>query len=100
VEQALHLFPQIRIAHYDLGILDAENKDYSGAQVELETAIRLDPSQADAHYRLAEVYRAERKLELAAAQLRQVREIQQQKEKKLFREISGGAPGSAQEVAP
>ena len=90
IEQALHGFPEIRIAHYDLGVLDAEDRDYSHAQAELETAIRLDPSQADAHYRLAEVYRAEGKPQLAAQQIRDVSNIHQQKEQNLLREISGG----------
>jgi Tfp pilus assembly protein PilF len=91
VEQALHLFAGIRIAHYDLGVLDAQSRDYAHAEEELKVAIRLDPSQADAHYRLAEVYRAQGKPQLAGEQLEQVREIQQQTERKLFREISGGS---------
>jgi tetratricopeptide (TPR) repeat protein len=91
IEQALHLFGGIRIAHYDLGVLDAQSKDYARAEEELQVAIRLDPFQADAHYRLAEVYRAEGKRQLARQQLKQVKEIQQQKERKLFREISGGS---------
>jgi tetratricopeptide (TPR) repeat protein len=91
IEQALRLFPGIRIAHYDLGVLDAESRDYSHAEEELKLAIRLDRSQADAHYRLAEVYRAEGEPQLASEQINQVKEIQQKKERKLFREISGGS---------
>jgi tetratricopeptide (TPR) repeat protein len=91
IEQALHLFPGIRIAHYDLGLLDAQSRHYADAEQELKVAIRLDPSQADAHYRLAEVYRAEGEAQLASEQLKQVRQIQQRREKNLFREISGGS---------
>jgi tetratricopeptide (TPR) repeat protein len=90
IQQGLRLFPAIRIAHYDLGILDAEDKDYVHAEAELKSAIGLDPSQADAHYRLAQVYRRAGEPELAAEQLREVAEIHQRKERNLLQEISGG----------
>lgn len=43
-------------AHYQLGVLLADQHKYEDAARELNEAIRLDPKQAMPHYRLARVY--------------------------------------------
>lgn len=91
-ERAIYHFPDIRIAHYDLGIIDAAEKHYAAAEAEFKQAIRLDPSRVEARYRLAEVYRAEGKISLAKAELSEVGQIHQQHSEKLLNEISGGQP--------
>jgi tetratricopeptide (TPR) repeat protein len=91
IEQAIRLYPALRIAHLDLGILDAQAKRYAQAEGELKEAIRLDASQADARYRLAQVYRAEGKTQLAQVELKTVGAIHRREEEKLYKEISGPA---------
>ena len=44
-KQALRLFPDIRIAHYDLGVLASEEGNCAEAAAELKEAIRLDPKR-------------------------------------------------------
>lgn len=90
--QAIGRFPNIRIAHYDLGILDAAARDYAGAEAEFKEAIRLDPSRVEARYRLAQVYRAEGKSTLANSELGEVGRIHQRRADKLLDEIFGGPP--------
>ncbi|MGH9377290.1 MAG: tetratricopeptide repeat protein [Terriglobia bacterium] len=94
VEQAIRGFPKIRVAQFDLGILDAGDKNYPKAESELREAIALDPSRVEAHYRLAQVYRAEGKSQLAAAELKAVADIHHTQEEKLYKEISGAPPAS------
>lgn len=94
-EQAIRVFPKIRIAQYDLGILDTTGKNYQKAETELRAAIALDPARVEAHYRLAQVYRAEGKSRLAAAELKAVADIHQTQEEKLYKEISGGPSPAA-----
>lgn len=91
-ERAIVRFPDIRIAHYDLGILDATEKHYASAEAEFKQAIRLDPTRVEARYRLAQVYRAEGKSSLAKAELSEVGQIHQRHSEKLLDEISGGQP--------
>ncbi|MGH9396574.1 MAG: tetratricopeptide repeat protein [Terriglobia bacterium] len=93
-EQATRAFPKMRIAHYDLGILDAQDKQYGKAETQLQEAIRLDPSRVEGRYRLAQVYRAEGKTSLAEAELKAVSGIHQKQGEKLFKEISGGPSAS------
>lgn len=95
VEQAIRVFPKIRIAQFDLGVLDANDKNYPKAVSELREAIALDPTRVEAHYRLAQVYRAEGKNQLAAAEMKAVADIHQSQQDKLYKEISGGPPPAA-----
>lgn len=90
--QAVRVFPKLRIAQFDLGVLDADDKNYQKAEGELQEAIALDPKRVEAHYRLAQVYRAEGKSGLAAAELKAVADIHQSQEEKLYKEISGAPP--------
>jgi Tfp pilus assembly protein PilF len=76
-----------------LGIVYAKDKDYGQAVSELQQAIKLDPQRSDAHYRLAEVYRAQGKRELAQNELNKVSQIHEQERDKLLREFT--PPASA-----
>jgi tetratricopeptide (TPR) repeat protein len=60
----------VRIAYLDMGTILTQKKRYDAAIVALQRAAKLDPSQPDAHYRLARVYQqmgktAESRRELA-----------------------------------
>lgn len=90
--QAVREFPKSYIAHLDLGILDADAKNYHGAAGEYLEAIRLHPTRANAHYRLAAVYRAEGNTKLAEEQLKAVAAIHNKSQQQLFKEVSGPPP--------
>lgn len=91
LKAALHLYPRIRLAYYDLGILDMLQKKYDQAIVNLENAIKMEPNRADAHYRLAEVYRVLGRKQLAQKELDIVSRIHTKKRDTLLHEISGPA---------
>lgn len=59
-------------AYFDLGILDTWQKRYDQVAAEFEQAIKMKPNRADAHYQLAEVYRAPGKEQLAQEELNKV----------------------------
>lgn len=88
-EEAIRRYPNIRIAHFDLGILDADARDYASAEREFKEAIRLAPTRVEARYRLAQLYRAEGKNALAQAEIKQVAQIHNKHADKLLDEISG-----------
>jgi tetratricopeptide (TPR) repeat protein len=92
LSQAVRSLPGEWIAHCDLGILDVDAKQYAQAEHELQEAIQIDPSQFEPHYRLAQVYRAEGKIQLAKAQFDAATEIHQRAAEKLYEEVSGSAP--------
>jgi len=67
------LDPSVRIAHLDLGIVFAEDKQYDRTIAACKEAIRIDDSKTDAHFRLARVYKEAGKPAVSAAELAIVR---------------------------
>jgi tetratricopeptide (TPR) repeat protein len=57
LEKAIHLDPTLGSAYVQLGILDAERKDFAGAMAAYQKAIEVSPEDEEAHYRLAQLYR-------------------------------------------
>jgi len=55
LRRALALDANMRLAHLDLGIVLAAKNDSDGAVRQFREAIRIDPSEPDAHYRLAKL---------------------------------------------
>ncbi len=92
LEKAGHLDLKIRIVHLDLGIIHAGHKEYAPAARELRAAVRLDPSRADAHYRLAQVYQSLGRATEAKAELATVRRLHEQRNEDLLQQISGKPP--------
>src|SRR5205814_5836260 len=58
LQKATKLRNDIRIAYVDIGAILSEQKRYPEALSALQHAEKLDPTQPDAHYRLARLYRA------------------------------------------
>ena len=56
LEKAIHLSPEMELAHLDLGIVEADVGKNDAALKELRHAIKLAPSDIKAHYRLARLY--------------------------------------------
>ena len=76
----------------DLGILYAQRKDNERALAELREAVRLDPSRADAHYRLAGVYRSLGQPEQAKAELATVKRLHEGSLDDMLHKVSGKPP--------
>jgi tetratricopeptide (TPR) repeat protein len=62
--------PSLAEAHFLLGVVSADASDYSDAVSELEDAVRLDPGNAETHYRLAQAYRRNRQAALAELEMK------------------------------
>jgi tetratricopeptide (TPR) repeat protein len=57
LRKSVQLENDVRIAHYDLGVICAEKKQGAEAVEHFQAAIALDPKSVDAYYQLAMVYR-------------------------------------------
>ena len=58
LEQIQKTDPDIAMQHLDLGIVNADEGRKQDARTEFETAIKIAPSNVNAHYRLARLYRS------------------------------------------
>jgi tetratricopeptide (TPR) repeat protein len=63
--------PRLFGAHYQLGIVYAESGDFARSAQELQEAVRLEPDNAEAHYRLAQALRRTKQNSLADAELQE-----------------------------
>jgi tetratricopeptide (TPR) repeat protein len=78
--KALRLDNDLRIAHFDLGIIEADDKNYAGAVKQFQEAIRVDPERSEAHYRLARIYQQMGRPADAAPEFALVKKLQEKKE--------------------
>ena len=69
LRRAIALDPRLAKGFFELGILLSDQQRYKEAIQELRQAIRLEPAQAQAHYRLAQAYRRTGQNALAATEL-------------------------------
>jgi tetratricopeptide (TPR) repeat protein len=56
LQQAIAADPKLADAYYQLGVLDQEETNWQGSTTPLEKATGLNPTLAEAHYRLARAY--------------------------------------------
>jgi len=92
LDKALSIDTSVRIAHLDLGIVFAQDKQYDGAIEAFKEAIRLDDSKTDAHFRLARVYKEAGKPAESAAELAIVHRLQEQKNEDNLQKVTGRSP--------
>jgi tetratricopeptide (TPR) repeat protein len=92
--KALQLNNDLRIAHLDVGAILTEQKHYPEALAALLHAEKLDPSQPDAHYRLARLYREMGNTAASQREFTKVRELHQKADEALAPKISGDAPST------
>jgi tetratricopeptide (TPR) repeat protein len=78
--KATQLRDDIRIAYLDIGAILADRQRYPEALTALLRAEKLDPTQADAHYRLARLYRAMGNAAAARREFAKVNELHDQAE--------------------
>ena len=70
----------IRIAYLDIGDILAQQKKHREALAAFLRAEKLDPTQPDAHYRLARLYRAMGNAAAAEREFAKVNKLQQKTE--------------------
>jgi tetratricopeptide (TPR) repeat protein len=92
LNQAIQLSSDVRIAHIDLGVLFSEEKKYQEAVAAFRKAIALNPSEADAHYRLAQAYRALGQTAEAEKEFKLVQKLHQQSDTNLTPKMSSPPP--------
>lgn len=84
--------------HLDLGIVYAEQGKNEAALAELQRAVKLDPSEASAHWRLARLYRAMGRTQDAQAEFEKTKRVNQAEDERLLKMMS--APPGKQSLAP
>jgi tetratricopeptide (TPR) repeat protein len=75
LEKAEHADSSIELVHLDLGILHANSDRSEDAVQELKMAIKLDPGDATAHWRLAHLYQKLGDKSAATAELQRTQHI-------------------------
>ena len=84
--EAVHLNPRSSSTYLQLGILDAEHRDYPNAISEYQKAIQNDPQSEEAHFRLGQAYRQTGDLEKSKEELRIHQQLAQESAKQVERE--------------
>ena len=72
---ALEKDPKLARAHFILGEVEADSSDLTNAEKEFQDTVELEPADAEAHYRLAQVYRREGRTELASVEIGKFRSL-------------------------
>jgi tetratricopeptide (TPR) repeat protein len=98
LERALQAAPSIALTHLDLGIIDASQGRNEAALAQYQQAIRLDPKDADSHWRLARLYQSMGQTDKARAESILVSKMKKQAYQSVYQQISGtheatAAPG-------
>ena len=70
--EAATLNPADASAHYNLGLLHQQRKEFGEARSRFQRAIEIDPEETDAHYQLGRIARAEGRLSEAVEHFGQV----------------------------
>jgi tetratricopeptide (TPR) repeat protein len=79
LEKAIHLDPQLGPGYLQLGILYAEQNDFSNAIAAYQRAIEATPRLEEAHFRLAQAYRQAGETAKAQAELQTYAQISKEK---------------------
>jgi tetratricopeptide (TPR) repeat protein len=94
LEQAVKSPGAERIAWLDMGILQAGDHQNEEAIADFRRAIEMDPSEVDAHWRLARLYQTLGKKDEAKAEFAKASQLHEQKDEGLVRQMSGPPPAS------
>jgi tetratricopeptide (TPR) repeat protein len=88
LQQAVAIKNDIRIAYLDMGIALVEQKKYQDAALSFRRAVELDPTQPDAHYRLARLYKVMGNDFLAEKEFDTVRKLHQEEDEAVASKMS------------
>jgi tetratricopeptide (TPR) repeat protein len=89
LKKAIHLQGNIRLAYFDLGCVEARQKHNLEAIANFQDAEKLDPQDADAHYRLGRIYMSLGRKQQAAEEFAKTKELNQKTKESLIDKISG-----------
>jgi tetratricopeptide (TPR) repeat protein len=89
LEQAVTAPGAARLAWLDMGILLAQEHQNDEAIVDLQHAIEMDPSEVDAHWRLARLYQSMGRTDKAKAEFAKTNELHKKTDEGLVQKISG-----------
>jgi len=92
LSKAVHLRNDIRIAYVDLGSVLAQQGQHQEAIAALQRAVKLDPTQPDAHFRLGRVYQAMGNTSASQKEFAAVRELHQKADEDLTSKMSASPP--------
>ena len=83
---SVRLDPQFADAELQLGIVHADQRDFSGAISHYQSAIQIDPQREEAHFRLAQAYRQAGQPEKSKEELHLYQQLSKESSEKLERE--------------
>ena len=89
LRQSVAIRGDIRIDYFDLGVIDSEAGHNQAAEKEFKRCIDLDPSQPDAHYRLARIYQATERSGEAQKQFAIVKQLHERTSEDLLLKVNG-----------
>ena len=89
LKNAIHLQNGIRLAYFDLACVEAKQRHNSEAIEYFKHAERLDPHDADAHYRLGRIYMSLGEKQKAAEEFAKTKKLNQKTKESLINKISG-----------
>jgi tetratricopeptide (TPR) repeat protein len=82
----------IRIAYVDLGAILTQQKRYTEALAALKRAVKLDPSQPDAHFRLGKLHQTMGNMTAAEQEFAKVRELHEKQNEDVASKMVRPAP--------
>jgi tetratricopeptide (TPR) repeat protein len=89
LSKAISLQDDLRLAYFDLGCVYADQKRNQEALAAFLRAERLDPSEPDAHYRLARVYLVLDEKQKANEEFAKTKALHAKAEESLIQKVSG-----------
>jgi tetratricopeptide (TPR) repeat protein len=90
LEKVEKMSPGTPLVHLDLGIVYSEADSKEEALRELNIAAKSDPDDVNVHWRLARLYRAMGKKDLAKAEFNKASSLNQKADEDLYKKISDG----------
>ena len=87
LQNAIHLSPQMQLAHLDLGIVEADMGHNAAAVRELKLAVKLSPNDVRAHYRLARLYQSIGRKQEATAEFEKTKTLTKAADESVFSQL-------------
>ena len=89
LSEAIGIKDVLWISRFDLGKLDAGQKQFESAQTQYRRAIEIEPKRPEAHYRLAQVYQALGRTQDSRSELQIVTRLHETKNEDLILKVTG-----------
>ena len=92
LKKALELQGDLRLAYFDLGCIYSDQRKADEALAALQRAVKLDPTQPDAHYRLARLYSQTGQKLKASQEFAKTKKLHAKAQESLIQKVSGDHP--------